>query len=330
MFTALKKSFPKSQLSVLVRKDASTLLEHHKDIQEVIPIDKRGKHRGPLGMYQIIKKISQKKFDLILAPHRSFRTSLLSLFSGAPKRIGYNNNLLSPLSYNKLLKRDKKKAEIDRLLEFLGQSLNISYANFNRQPSLYVNQQAYDKAKDILIKTNSQKPILVAPSSIWPTKRWPVSHFSLLIGQLVRTYKRNILLIGSTQDNKICQEVMYFIKAFQEDFIKEKVFNIAEQTSLPSLYALMKDSFLLVSNDSAPVHIACAASLPVVAIFGPTTPSLGYAPLTPNSTVAQIDLDCRPCSLHGQKKCPKTHFRCMKDLSHELVLKSIEKVLKSG
>ena len=91
----------------------------------------------------------------------------------------------------------------------------------------------------------------------------------------------------------------------------------------------MEKSLLLVSNDSAPVHFGCAARLPVTAIFGPTTPAQGYAPIAPRTAVSQhTHLGCRPCGTHGAKRCPLGHFRCMDDLSAQDVMIAVERTME--
>jgi len=74
------------------------------------------------------------------------------------------------------------------------------------------------------------------------------------------------------------------------------------------------------------MHIAAAFEVPQIALFGPTHPKLGFAPLNPNAEVLTLDLDCSPCTLHGNSRCPKDHFKCMKDLSPGIVLAQVDKV----
>ena len=65
-------------------------------------------------------------------------------------------------------------------------------------------------------------------------------------------------------------------------------------------------------NDSAPLHIASAMNAPVTAYFCSTKPSFGFGPLSDNKTIVEVKekLECRPCGLHGKKKCPEDHFDC--------------------
>ena len=87
---------------------------------------------------------------------------------------------------------------------------------------------------------------------------------------------------------------------------------------------------VLVSNDSAPMHLASAMGTPTVAIFGPTVPDFGFGPLAPGSMVVGHDaLPCRPCDRHGPQRCPLGHHRCMRDLPPELVADRVRALLLS-
>jgi heptosyltransferase-2 len=78
---------------------------------------------------------------------------------------------------------------------------------------------------------------------------------------------------------------------------------------------------VIVTNDSAPLHLASAMGTPTVAIFGPTVPDFGFGPLAPRRMIVGHEtLRCRPCHRHGPQRCPLGHWRCMRELSATHVL----------
>jgi heptosyltransferase-2 len=94
--------------------------------------------------------------------------------------------------------------------------------------------------------------------------------------------------------------------------------NGAGKLSVLGSAAMIGRAVALVSNDSAPQHIASAMNTPTTTIYGPTVPELGFGPVAEISLVAgNHDLDCRPCQHHGPPKCPLGHWRCMRELSSE-------------
>jgi heptosyltransferase-2 len=85
---------------------------------------------------------------------------------------------------------------------------------------------------------------------------------------------------------------------------------------------------VLVTNDSAPMHLASAMGTPTVAVFGPTVPDFGFGPLSPRASVVGHDtLPCRPCDRHGPDRCPLGHHRCMRELPPALVVERARTLL---
>ena len=334
MIRAFKESFPNTHLCVLVHPKAAALLHGHAFIDELLVIEEGNKNCSPLGLLRIIPNLCSGNFDLLLSSHQSWRNTLLALFSAIPLRFGYTTHLLTRLAYHHHLKRDMRLPEAERLLSLLKMVLeyhnnpnSVRTEKFDSQPCLHVNPQELAFAKNILQDNRAHQPIVIAPSSSSPTKRWPPWYFAVLIGKLVRQYRRKIFLVGPPQYMASNAKVMHYIENFQPDWVQEEVCDIAGVLSLQGLYALLSLSSLLISNDSSPLQLGSAAGIPVVAIFGPTTPALGYAPLTPRSTVVQKNLACRPCGPPRHGQCPQKHFRCMKDLSPLEVLAGVRKVL---
>jgi heptosyltransferase-2 len=86
---------------------------------------------------------------------------------------------------------------------------------------------------------------------------------------------------------------------------------------------MIKQASVVVTNDSGPMHIAAALAKPQIALFGATTPQLGFAPLNEKAIVLCQNLPCQPCSLHGQETCPKRHFACMLSIKPEAIIAAL-------
>lgn len=323
MFNAIKKCFPDSHLAVLVKPEAKEILQPLSFIDEILVIDKKNKHRF-LGMLSIIKLIREKKFDVLLSPHQSFRTGLISLFSGIPYRVGYTTSALSFVYHKKLIR--EKKYEIHRLLDFVKQSICPEMKYHINIPILEETEQSKNEAKKLL-QNFVVKPIAFACSSIWPTKRWVPWGFAELAGKLIEKYKCPVLLIGSKEDYELSEYIRNYAKHILPEKTYKEIYNYCGKTNLITLYSLLKRCRLLVSNDSAPIHFGCAAKIPVVTILGPTTKELGYAPIADNTAIVEVEgLYCRPCGTHGGKKCPEKHFLCMKNITPDIILNKIEEL----
>ena len=107
-----------------------------------------------------------------------------------------------------------------------------------------------------------------------------------------------------------------------EKISENSVINLAGKLSLKETGALLSQTRFLLTNDSGPFHIARGVGCKTFVIFGPTSP--GMFDFGENDILVYNKIDCSPCSLHGDKVCPKKHFKCMKELSYEKVFKIIE------
>jgi heptosyltransferase-2 len=97
----------------------------------------------------------------------------------------------------------------------------------------------------------------------------------------------------------------------------------AGEMSLGEMVSLCADAARVVSNDSAALHIAEAVGTPVTAVFGPTVPEFGFAPVLPGSRVLGVPLPCRPCRIHGGPSCPIGTHECMRSIGAADVLETI-------
>ena len=106
------------------------------------------------------------------------------------------------------------------------------------------------------------------------------------------------------------------------------VIDLIGQTPLLELAAYLDCCTVVVSNDTGPMHIAAALNKPIVVLYGPTTPALGFSPYGVTWEEASVALACRPCHAHGPQRCPKSHWRCMLDLSVDQVAAGVQRVMQ--
>ena len=117
-----------------------------------------------------------------------------------------------------------------------------------------------------------------------------------------------IVVVGAEADRPLAAEIVAATSGSAID--------ATGKLSLLASAELIGRASLLVTNDSAPLHLASAMNTPTVAIFGPTVPEFGFGPLAERSRVAgTTDLGCRPCDRHGPQRCPLGHWRCMREIT---------------
>ena len=158
--------------------------------------------------------------------------------------------------------------------------------------------------------------VTLAPGSIWGSKRWP--YYEELAGRLAP--RCAVVVVGGPEDSALGEAI---VKAVRRS--GGRAVDACGRLTLRQAAVLIRRAMLLVTNDSAPLHLASAMGTPVVALFGPTIPEFGFGPIAADdATLGVTGLVCRPCSDHGPPACPLGHHRCMKDLRVATVLATIE------
>ena len=313
LVSKVKEKYPDSNIYYLTTPLGKEILKNNPKIKEIIVYDKRGKDKGFKAFISFIRKIRKLKIDVCLTPHRYLRSSILSLLSGASIRVGYDIASLA-FVYNKKIKYDKTKHEVEKLLSFVDDS--------PKRFELEMYPSEKDKIKiDTILKNffQNKKIILIAPGSKWFTKRWPEEYFKTLIQNLVKRNDLLIVITGGKEEKEI------------ELNLDSKVLDLRGEITLLELAELTKRAVLVVSNDSAPIHITSAfPDTRIIGIFGPTVKEFGFFHWSQNSKVFEINgLYCRPCAIHGGNSCPEKHFRCMREITPDLIENEIYNYISS-
>jgi len=323
----IKQINPDAKLIFITLEKYKDILQLSNSIDEIIYFDKKNKHKKLKDLISFSKSLKQKNIDLFISLHRSVRSTILCKFSNPKQSITFNESALSFL-YSKRVKQKTHLHEINKNEEIL-KSFD-DYSNFklnensknplqNKQNKIDLDFSQINTEKiDSLFPSNTSnnKNIILAPGSVWDTKKWPKQQFKELNSKL-SDLGYNIFIIGGEEDIQLSN----YIKSNTNSIITAGNLNLAE-----SLY-LIKKSHLIISNDSAPIHLASLVNTPTIAIFGPTDPIFGFSPLADYSiTVYNENLNCRPCEIHGSNSCPLGTHECMKSITPEQILGKVERL----
>ncbi|MBQ4132939.1 MAG: lipopolysaccharide heptosyltransferase II [Desulfovibrionaceae bacterium] len=318
----VKKHFPQADIDFYVRKGFASLYTCHPAIDRVFEFDK--KKLGIMGSWRYGRELAERGYSVWISAHRSWRSSAIAQLTRAPIRIGYDSGPLSRLVYTHTVERDfYKLEEIERLLKLaapLGVPLNLG----NREahwPHLALCAEAEEKAEQVWKKLDPLRPTLgIHPGGAWATKRWPAENMAE-VARLAARAQVQIILFGAKNEQE------------QSDAVREAVsgcpgfIDLAGQLSLPELAACLKRLDCYLSNDSGPMHLSWVQKTPTTAIFGPTVREFGFFPRGAACSVLEVNLPCRPCGLHGHKKCPEGHHACMRNISPRTVWNDIARKL---
>jgi heptosyltransferase-2 len=320
LIAELRRRLTPASLTVLTTPQARPLLEQHPAVDRVISDAKRTEGHGLSGLLRTARQLRREHFTLAAAPHKSLRTALLLALAGIPHRVGFRQSA-GWFLYHRTAIRDAHRHEVERIL-CLMRVFDVEPEQCERQPYVAYGAPARVRAEELLRDAGVQRTetlFVVCPGSVWPTKRWTIAGYAGLVRCLARDYGK-VLICGGPDDAPVAQAV-------HEQSGGQGV-NLVGRADLQTFMALIDHARVVVSNDSAPMHIAVARGVPVVAIFCATTPDLGYGPYSERAVVVeQKNLFCRPCSRHGGHSCPRKTEDCMRLVTVPDVLAGVNRLL---
>jgi heptosyltransferase-2 len=323
----IKKQLPGSGIDFLCIPQTVAVLRNNPYLRKIVVYDKRGKNKFAK-LRNITSTVKKFKYDVVISPHRSFRSALITHLSGADLRIGFNKNAMSSFLTQRVA-YVKNTHEILRNLELIKVIPGINFTSEQEvlKPELFPSDEDFSFVEQII---SSMLPaftgkglISFAPCSKWFTKQLPGKKAVELIKRLIDS-GLVVVLIGGKEDSNYCKKI--------EKVVNEPgLLNLCGKlTSLQSKVVIEK-SACLISVDSAAAHIGASTDIPIVQVYGSTLPAFGFYPLTSKNVIIENDtLACRPCTDHGRKSCPLKHFKCMEDLDLNKIIESAGRLTKEN
>ncbi|MFH1441848.1 MAG: glycosyltransferase family 9 protein [Candidatus Omnitrophota bacterium] len=252
-FRAIKESFPNSKLSVVVNSHLKELAGSIKYINEVI--EWNGQKHSLADKIKLIKYLKKNSYDIAIMMNPSKEFNIIAYLAGIPIRAGYDKKWGFLLNYK--IKDNK----------FLGQEHEIDY---NLELVNLIGAKTEDKSLSLVIENtilpeeiipqNNEDFLVIHPWTSDPIKQWPIENFIALAKRIASELKIRTLIVGGNLEVKKSA-------GYWTNLGAGLITDITGKTSLLELAYILKKSKLLISGDSGPVHLACAAHTPVIAIF---------------------------------------------------------------
>jgi ADP-heptose:LPS heptosyltransferase len=285
--------------------------------------DIRGKHRGIAGLYRLYKALSNSiKIDAIADLHNVLRTGMLRIFFSATGK--------------KMAVINKDREEKRKLTRAHNKTLKPLKSTFQRYADVF---QALGLPVDLHVgkgiipvisntgsllnkyKQRGCKLIGIAPFAQYNEKTYPAGKMQQVIQLLAKHNEVQIFLFGGKNDVRALAQF--------EAIDKDKIQSLAGVMPFAKELNAITQLDVMLSMDSANMHLASMYGVPVVSIWGGTHPYLGfYGWGQPLSNAVQVELDCRPSSVFGNKECPRGDLACMERISPLLVYNKICELLK--
>ena len=308
----VKDNFPDAHLAVLAKKWVAPVYGDHPATDEIIVLDREGRHRGVGGLILLGRELRSREFDLAVLFQNAMQAAVIVWLARIPLRLGYNTDgrgwLLKPAV--RLKPQDKQIHETEYYLRMLaGGGLNTPPPG-PVQPMFYLSEQARRKADDRLNELDLGKSLVlgVAPGAAYgPAKQWPAVRFAAAANLIMAGREGGVLVFGSDGERRVAAEVI--------DNLEGPGFDLAGATDLTEAAALIKRCHLFLTNDSGLMHVAAAVGTPLVAVFGSTNP-VTTAPIGPHVVMVRRPVECSPCL---KPTCNQPTHKCMELVSPEEV-----------
>lgn len=323
------RHFPEHRPEVLVRRGAEGLFEDHPFVGRVHVWDRRG-GRKYLRLLRLARQMRDGKERLVVNLHRHPSMAMLTRYIANGETVGFSAPTARHAAGVRLAPHDfgDGRHETERNHGLIEPWLGPWNPESDR-PRLH--------PADRHVRAASEWPtgaLVLAPASVWATKRWPSGHWSALADAWTeRNPGKEVILLGGPADGELLGTVKQGCRVAAPRAC-------AGGLDLLGSAALMCQSAAVVSNDSAPLHMAGAVDVPVVGVFCSTTPRFGFGVLpamrggdrAADVEVGEASLGCKPCGPHGHARCPEGHFKCGTALEVRTVLNALVKVssLPSG
>ncbi|MFL5526341.1 MAG: lipopolysaccharide heptosyltransferase II [Gemmatimonadaceae bacterium] len=306
-------------VDVLVTPIGATVLANNRDVRTIIRYDKRSTYGSALGLWRIVKQLrTQRPYDVAYLAQGSFRSGLLAMLTGVRERVGFASSTGRVL-YTKQMPYRPDRHHAERLWSLAMTECADPPLPAQIRPRLYPSDEDRH-AIDLLLRRHGagDEPfVALAPGSAWGTKRWP--YYVELAKKLADDFR--IAIIGSNADSAVARNISSALPP-------NCVIDGTASLSLLASAELIGRAQAIVTNDSAPQHLASAMGTPTLTIFGPTVPEFGFGPLAERHVVAgHATLSCRPCDRHGPQRCPLGHWRCMRELTTDYIASLLTEVL---
>jgi len=323
--SAVREMFPKAKLSILAKPGFADFWKAFPGVDEVLVLDRKGRHRGLFGFWNLARELKKQNFDASLILPLSFSSAFLFFLAEIPERIGYGAEgrdlfLTESIEYEKPRQRHLVW-EYLRLVQ-KGFGGKLARKTFGLESAT----KPGDTEAAALIRKHKiadrKGLIALGPGATYgPAKRWPLPYWKDLIEKILDERPESLLVLGGKEEKDYLQELM---DGFAGSGEAKRIHLLTGETSVLGLASLLSRCKVLVTNDTGPMHVAAAVKTPTVAVFGSTSP-LWTRPFGLGHQVITHSVECSPCF---QKTCPIGYI-CLHQITVGEVWKAVQKTLKA-
>lgn len=341
----LRARYPKARIDWLITPENASLVETHPALSGVVPFPRKqvGKTWGAtVAAARLVRRLRSARYDLVIDLHGQMRTAFFTLASGAPTRIGFDRPRKRVIEAQRRPSEDVgqhgwmgaregswvaythripvPRLDVHAVDRYLWVGEMLGFEDGPPEYGIVVPEEAERRVADRL-KTaglEGKRLAVLVPGTIWETKHWSVEGFARVARDLEKA-GLGVVVAGAPQDRRRSETIARGCEA---------ALDLAGQTSLIELAALIGRASVCVTNDSGSMHLAVALGRPVTSVFGPTDP-VKVGPYERPGAVVRVDMACSPCYLKRLSGCKRGHA-CMERVTPEMVTERALGVMKEA
>ncbi len=334
---SMAMAYPDVRITVLSRAFARAFFEGLAPNVSFMEADLKGEYRGLGGLNKLYRRLVAKNFTAVADMHSVLRSEYLRMrFNISFKKAAHINKHRRQRS--RLVSQTKKVMQplptsfhnYTEVFNKLGYHFPLTFhslfpkegGDLSLLPATIIGGKADGEAETIVAKAPGEKWIGIAPFAAHKGKVYPVEMMRDVVAGIIERYPNaRLFLFGrGPQEDEVFPQ-------WCEEF-KQCVHVAPALESMRQELILMSHLDVMLSMDSANMHMASLCAVPVVSVWGATHPYAGFMGWNQQETNAvQVDMPCRPCSVFGNKECIHGDYPCLRNIKPETIIEKISNII---
>ncbi|WP_319526232.1 lipopolysaccharide heptosyltransferase I [uncultured Desulfosarcina sp.] len=326
---AIRQHYPDAHITWLVEEAAADLVIGHQALDRVIVSGRKrwiaqlkssSRKQAIAEIRAFWRDLRDTHYDIIIDFQSLLKSGMLVRLARGTRRIGFDKGMQHQ-EYSYLF-LNERVPPVDMEVHALTRGLMLLEAiGIHTREAVYhvpVSENDRRRVNDLLRDQGidgSRKLVAINPVALWETKLWRNERFAELAGRLIRDDRVDVVFTGGPDDRRVVADI--------QDMMTEPATSLAGKTSLTQLAELYRQSEVLITTDTGPMHLAAAVGTPVVALFGPTAP-WRTGPFGEGHRVIRTAPPCSPCF---KRRCDEHQCRCMNEITVEMVREAVNGLL---